>query len=278
MANKDNSMKNIILLAVAMNILIGCVSNGQAGHQRIPKRSYYDAEVEVWIVDDRGQRFSSYPVQSSPRLQKTYIEARKHQPYHIEVINHSDERVGVVIAVDGRNIISGKHSKLRSKERMYILHPHQRQSFSGWRSGRDRINRFYFTNVDNAYAASFGDYSAMGVIGVAAFREYLPAGYGSDDHYYSNKDSSKSKRHSSRKSIGTGWGESEYSPSHKTEFYAEKRPFSTSLVKYERHETLCEKRIIDCYRSPNAPRNRMWDEDDDYAHPPGRHFKKYNEW
>ncbi|MEE9425389.1 MAG: hypothetical protein V3V18_10500 [Methylococcales bacterium] len=160
---------------------------------------------------------------------------------------------------------------------MYILGPYQRQSFSGWRSGRDRINRFYFTDAGNAYSASFGDFSAMGVISVAAFREYSYADYRSNDRYYSNKRSSRSRPYSSRESAGTGWGESEYSPSHKTEFHAEKSPFSTNLIKYEWRETLCEKRIIDCYQSPSTPHNRMWDDDAEYAHPPGRRFRKYNE-
>jgi hypothetical protein len=271
-------MKNIIFLGIITNILIGCVSNGQAGYPRRPNHRDYQAKVDVLIIDDRGQRFSLYPLQNSFHLQKAYIEAHENQRYSIEIINRSNERVGVVIAVDGRNIISGKYSKLRSKERMYILDPYQRQSFSGWRSGRNHINRFYFTNAGNAYSASFGDFSAMGVIGVAAFREYSYADYGSNDQYYSRKGVSSSRQHSARKSVGTGWGKSEYSPSHKTEFHAEKRPFSTSLIKYEWRETLCEKRIVDCFQFPSTPHNRMWNENDEYAHPPRRRFRKYNKW
>lgn len=276
--NKDSIMKNIIFLGMIINILIGCVANGQAGYPRTSDHRNYQAGVDVLIVDDRGQRFTSYPLQTSFHLQKSYIEAHKNQRYSIEIINRSNERVGVVIAVDGRNIISGKYSRLRSKERMYILDPYQRQSFSGWRSGRDRINRFYFTDPGNAYSASFGDFSAMGVIGVTTFREYSYADNHSNDQYYSNKRKSRSKQHSSRKSVGTGWGESVYSPSHKTEFHAEKRPFSTSLIKYEWRETLCEKRIVDCYRPPFTPHNRMWDDDAEYAPAPWRRFRKYNQW
>jgi len=42
-------------------------------------------------------------------------------PLRIEVKNRLNRRVGLVIAVDGRNIISGTKSWLRNNERMYIL-------------------------------------------------------------------------------------------------------------------------------------------------------------
>lgn len=271
-------MRTVILLVVATIILMGCASNGRAGHRypRSPGPSHYQQQnIDVFIVNDRGHRFSSYPVQSPPQVQKAYIEAHKREAYSIEVINRSDQRVGVVIAVDGRNIISGKYSKLRSKERMYILNPHQRQSFSGWRSGRNRVNRFYFTDAGNSYSASFNDYSAMGVISVAAFREHRYPDYQTNDR--SKQRTYNSKRHSSPESAGTGWGESEYSPSHKIEFRAEKRPMSTHLIKYEWQQTLCEKRIIDCHRPPYHRDNRMWDEDDGYAPYPGRRFRRYDE-
>jgi hypothetical protein len=79
--------------------------------------------------------------------------------------------VGLVIAVDGRNIISGKQSWLRNDERMYILGPYGRGEFKGWRTSLDSINRFYFTEVADSYAAAFRDESAMGVIAVAVYPE-----------------------------------------------------------------------------------------------------------
>jgi hypothetical protein len=270
-------MKTVMLLVVAMTILMGCVSNGRAGHRnpRSPRQSQYQQpNIEVFVVNDRGHHFENYPIQSAAQVKKTYIQARERQAYSIEVVNHSNERVGVVVAVDGRNIISGKYSKLRSKERLYILNPHQRETFSGWRSGRNRVNRFYFTDPGNAYSASFGDFSAMGVIAVAAFREYQRLGYRSNER--SKQRTYNSRRHSSPDSAGTGWGEPEYSPSHKVEFRAEHRPFSTNLIKYEWQQTLCEKRIINCDRNRSRD-NRMWDEDDDYAPYPQRRFRRYDE-
>lgn len=133
--------------------------------------------VEVRIVTDNGRTLPTYPVKTRHSMKKVYAEAVKGDHYRIEVKNRLDRRVGVVIAVDGRNIISGGKSWLRNNERMYILEAYESGEFSGWRSSGDRINRFYFTDVPDSYAAAFGDESAMGVISVAAYpevRRYQP--------------------------------------------------------------------------------------------------------
>src|SRR5512136_2455475 len=153
-------MKTIaaIILAVMM-----CAANVWAG-------SVGDA-VEVRILTDDGRTLPTYPVRMKHALKKVYAEAVKGDHYRIEVRNRLDRRVGLVIAVDGRNIISGEKSWLGNSERMYILDPYGSGEFAGWRTGEDRINRFYFTDVPDSYAAAFGDGSAMGVITVAAYPE-----------------------------------------------------------------------------------------------------------
>jgi hypothetical protein len=41
----------------------------------------------------------------------------------------------------------------------------------GWRTSLDSINRFYFTDVADSYAAVFHDESAVGVIAIAVYPE-----------------------------------------------------------------------------------------------------------
>ena len=104
-----------------------------------------------------------------------YVEAVKGSRYSIQVTNRSGGRIGVVIAVDGRNIISGKKSDLKRNEQMYIVGPYESNTFEGWRTGMDRTNRFYFTDASDSYAEKvFADASAMGTIALAVFREKLP--------------------------------------------------------------------------------------------------------
>ena len=58
---------------------------------------------------------------------KAYVEAVRDQKYSVRIRNRGNQRIGVVIAVDGRNIISGDRSNLRPDERMYVLGPHQQR-------------------------------------------------------------------------------------------------------------------------------------------------------
>ncbi|MCC8994911.1 MAG: hypothetical protein LM550_14750 [Candidatus Contendobacter sp.] len=248
---------------------------------------YNTGNLDVNIVDDRGRTLREYPVRGESRgaVYKAYVEATRGRNYSVQVRNRSSERIGVVIAVDGRNIISGDRSNLSSSERMYVLGPYQQETYEGWRTGKDRVNRFYFTEEGDSYAGAWGDYSAMGVVAVAAFRENRPQqswsqdgpGYGDQRGLRKPQSSAESAapsagaapRMQSAPAPGTGYGETEYSPSRKVEFEAERQPFAKFLLKYAWRETLCRQGVIDCGDNPRPPRgNRLWDDNNDYTPPP----------
>lgn len=100
--------------------------------------------VEVLIRSDNRRVLPLYPVAARSPNRRVYVEAVKGDLYSIIVRNLLTRRVGVVVAVDGRNIISGKQSWLRNDERMYILEPYGVGEFKGWRTSLDSINRRYF--------------------------------------------------------------------------------------------------------------------------------------
>jgi hypothetical protein len=263
------------------------------------------AMVDVDVLgDDRGA-IPEYRI--VPRghyaTHRAYVQAVEGERYSVRVKNNSGERIAVVIAVDGRNVISGKKSNLRPDERMYILPPYGSGTYEGWRTERDTVNRFYFTDPGDSYAGAFGDHSAMGVIAVAVYREKrvprerppareiperdfldrpaepLSPGRGSDLRKPASPQAAMpgpgasaegaAPRSAQRKSdsAGTGFGEEMYSPARKVEFQADPRVAERHFLKYEWRETLCKKGIVDC----RWPKNRFWDDDDDYApYPPGR--------
>jgi len=243
--------------------------------QRFDARS-----LEVDIVNDRGRAFPQYPVRRDgrPTVYRAHLEAVQGQRYSIQIRNRTNERIGVVIAVDGRNIISGERSNLRPDERMYVLGPYQRETFEGWRTGRDRINRFYFTDAGDSYADAWGDHSAMGVIAVAAFREVEPPprqpwSEDRDDRrkFESGLQSAPpAARGLQRSEPGTGYGETEWSPSRRVEFDPERRPFARYFLKYAWRDTLCRENVIDCDDWRRPPRNRFWDRDEFAPPPPWR--------
>lgn len=245
----------------------------------------YGEIVSVRIVSDSGNEFPQYRVY--PRVQHEgryfYMEAMKGEKYSIEVTNRSNRSIGVVIAVDGRNVISGKKSDLKNNERMYIVGPFGRNTFEGWRTGMDRTNRFYFTEHSDSYAEKvFSDASAMGTIAVAVYREKLPpVVFQHPEPTYQSKgmaagtapQGSIEKRSHDRaedeknEQAGTGFGETTYSPAREVRFEPENTIADKIVLKYEWRHELCKKGIIAC-----GPRNRLWFDDGGFA-PVPRDFR-----
>lgn len=250
-----------------------------AGAQRLD-----NGDVEVKVIGDRGRAYPQYPLdrRQSSRTFKAYLEAARNENYAIEIRNRTSQRIGVVIAVDGRNIISGERSDLRPDERMYVLGPHQRERYEGWRTGKNKVNRFYFTDAGDSYADAWGDHSAMGVIAVAAFEERAPyrappSSIRDDDRdqrgFRGEKSAPIGAAPGARAEPGTGYGESEWSPSQRVEFEPSQQPFAQYFLKYAWRKTLCRQGVINC-EGGRGQRNRFWNEDDDnsdnYAPPPPR--------
>ncbi|MBI4764205.1 MAG: hypothetical protein HY787_06340 [Deltaproteobacteria bacterium] len=253
--------------------------------------------VEVRIVTDEGRTLPIYPLTTGHRVHKVYAEAVKGDHYRIEIRNLLNRRIGVVIAVDGRNIISGGKSWLKNSERMYILEAYGWGSYAGWRTAQNRINRFYFTEVPDSYASAFGDESAMGVIVLAVypevrrfdppgphsqlspFRPEAKEGQGSgradkrqvlppkSPALKDNKEKGIGRAEKALESAGTGFGRDEYSPSRIVAFEPEKQASETIYVKYEWRSTLCKLGVLECGQPPRRPSNRFWDHEG-YAPPP----------
>ncbi len=248
--------------------------------------------VDVEVLSDRGVPFRSFGL--APRgddpVRRAYVEAVKGERYSLRIRNNTGRRVGLVVAVDGRNIISGRKSYLENSERMYILDPHAEATCEGWRTGDNRVNRFYFTDAGDSYAGAWGDFSAMGVVAVAVYPERRvpppppaildergadarpapgapPAGAGEARSAAPQASSGRGRAmESARKDPGTGFGEERYSPSVRVAFDPERRAAEKHFLKYEWRDTLCRKGIIDC----RIGRNRFWDDDGYAPRPPAR--------
>jgi hypothetical protein len=255
----------MVMLAFFLVVCVGPAFGGTMGDW-----------VQVEIRGQDGRSLSLYPALASHSKKKAYAEALKGSEYTIWVRNLLPRRVGLVVAVDGRNIISGRKSWLENKERMYILGPYESCEYRGWRTGSDRVNRFYFTDAADSYAAAFGDRSAMGVIALAVYPEVEryepPAGLSRDQSSSAAPQAPKAERAApmdrAMENAGTGYGREEYSPSRVVSFTPEAKAMETILIKYEWRTTLCRMGIVSC--DPlRTPPNRLWDEGG-FAPPPPR--------
>lgn len=230
---------------------------------------HHARDVRVDIVDEHGVVFEQFPATKRGHARRAYLQAERGARYRIRVHNAGGERVGVVIAVDGRNIISGARSELAASEPMYVLAPWTRQEYSGWRTSLEDVHEFYFTDWEDSYAEAFGDRSAKGVIAVAVYRE-RPRLLQTPE-LASEQRSRDAAAPAAKSEPGTGYGERRHEPATRVAFDAEPRSSSRVLLKYEWRETLCAKRIIDCARDGEP--NRLWDERDEgfaFAPPPPR--------
>jgi hypothetical protein len=223
-------------------------------------------QPSVEIVADDGSVFARYDLATLSQRGKlrAYVQAEHGRNYGVRVRNNSGARIGLVIAVDGRNIISGQKSNLRSNEPMYVLGAYQQATYEGWRTSDTRVQRFFFTEAEDSYADAWGDRSAMGVIAVAAFRE-MPRAQPRRPLALQERAPSASAPGESRlrKSMesadsasapGTGFGDGHDSHSVRVYFTPREQPFTTHYLKYEWRQTLVDLGII----HEALPRNRFW--------------------
>lgn len=241
--------------------------------------SGYNRLLDVRIISDSSGEFNQY--RTYPRVgtegRYFYLEAARGARYSIRISNNSDRRIGVVVAVDGRNIINGQRSELKPNERMYIIEPHTTNTFEGWRTGMDRTNRFYFTNQTDSYTEKvFSDASAIGTIAVVAYYEVPPPVEIKRENRLGAAEAPSAPLRSldraeaakSKEQAGTGFGETTYSPLRIIAFQPENTFAEKVVLKYEWSEELCRKGFGECSRS----QNRFWPENPAFA-PIPRGFK-----
>jgi hypothetical protein len=97
-----------------------------------------------------------------------YVPGRPGTEYEIRVRNNTGADVLTVISVDGVNVVSGETAA--PSQTGYVLGPWRQFDVKGWRKDLNRVASFYFTRLDDSYAARTGRPDNVGVIGVAVFR------------------------------------------------------------------------------------------------------------
>jgi len=104
---------------------------------------------------------------------RNWVVGAPGQEYSIRFCNTSPGRVLAVMSVDGVNVISGDTAS--PSQSGYVLNGYECTDINGWRKSMSRTAAFYFTELPDAYATRTGRPENVGVIGVAVFRERVPA-------------------------------------------------------------------------------------------------------
>ena len=112
---------------LVLSLTAPCIAASKYDRNYVPVNNQ---SIEIEIIADNGDAFSIYPVTQRhlKNEYRAYVEAIDGENYSLQIRNRSNQRLGLVIAVDGRNIISGKQSNLKYNETMYIVAPFETQN------------------------------------------------------------------------------------------------------------------------------------------------------
>ena len=122
--------------------------------------------VDVAVISRAtGQRIPVYAHQG-----RLYVPGTPGERYAVYVANRTGQRVMAVVSVDGINVVTGETAS--ADQNGYVLAPGQWFEINGWRKNMNEVASFYFTRLPDSYAARTDRPGHVGVIGVAAFREW----------------------------------------------------------------------------------------------------------
>jgi hypothetical protein len=191
---------------------------------------------------------------------KLYVAGEPHHQYEVRVRNNRGGRVLAVTSVDGVNVISG--ATAAETQDGYVMGAYDSVAIEGWRKSLDAVATFYFTSLDDSYAARTGRPDNVGVIGVALFRERewrhccdelnkqsaAPSSTpeaSADAGRGSAAESDKSERARGEAKLGTGHGERVDSQAQYVDFRrASTRPDEVISIFYDSRRNLVAQGVI----------------------------------
>ena len=131
--------------------------------------------VDVSVIVDGSET----PLYMKPGTwDRRYFQAFQGRNYSLQLHNNTGRRVGVLIAVDGLNVVNGERTSLSGREPMYVLDPYEDAVIRGWRTSMSDVRRFVFVDEQRSYAERTGQANGdMGWIRVLSFNESRPYGW-----------------------------------------------------------------------------------------------------
>ena len=101
-----------------------------------------------------------------------YVAGNKDQRYQVRVKNRTNQRLCLVVTVDGRNVNNGEKGSWDGSG--FVLEAHQEWTFKGWRQSNDSVAAFRLGAKEDGYSSQKGTPQNTGVVGVAVFEEEEP--------------------------------------------------------------------------------------------------------
>jgi len=189
-----------------------------------------------------------------------YVVGKPGNEYQINVRNNQPGEILAVVSVDGVNAVSGETANW--SQTGYVLTPNSSFGIMGWRKSLQRVAAFFFTELENSYAARTGRPDNVGVIGVAIFRKKPAPAVGIVQQAEPWRDAPAAPRERQQsgqaadaatmqrpsvveKSLGTGHGQSQTSVVRATSFErATPTPEEVITIYYDSYRNLLAQGVI----------------------------------
>jgi hypothetical protein len=242
-------LRNVLMLTAALVAASASASGPLAAHPLSARPL-----VQLTVLDrDSGHWLPEYPYRGD-----RWVAGAPGHRYAVRLTNASDERVLVVLSVDGVNAVSGETAD--PAQAGYVLAPWQSTEVEGWRKSLDDVAQFVFTDLPDSYAARTGRPDNVGVIGIAVFREDRPLPppvapmLGEDARGALARNQAKAAAPAAADAaasemapqrLGTGHGAREWSPVQRTQFVrASVRPDQVLQLRYDDIDALAASGIV----------------------------------
>ncbi|HZP92896.1 MAG TPA: hypothetical protein VFB20_08450 [Burkholderiales bacterium] len=210
--------------------------------------------AQVEIVDQAGGRV--LPVYMADG--RCYVAGRPGAEYSIRLRNRSGGDLLAVVSVDGVNVVTGETASV--EQGGYILGAYASFEVKGWRKSLEHVAAFYFSRIEDSYAARTGRPENVGVIGVAVFRRRVAsppvdldllsksvpeaAGHGAAEAKRATGPSSAAGA-TADAPLGTGHGRSETSVVRYAQFErATEQPEEVVAIYYDSYDNLVARGVI----------------------------------
>lgn len=199
--------------------------------------------IDLNVEDRDGRAYREFHQQ-----RQAWIAGEQGEPYQISLHNNSNERVLVVLSVDGVNAISGERASFQQAG--YVLAPYGETVVRGWRKSLGSVAQFYFTRSGDSYAARTDRPFDVGVIGAAVFRErpqppVVIADRARRPIAKGVAEESAAPPPAPAPSLGTGHGPIEDDPARRTVFArASDQPGDVVTIRYDNRRNLIAAGIV----------------------------------
>lgn len=236
----------LFVLSLAALTILAWASEARAQHQSGP----YEVQI---LINGVPQPVYSHGGQS-------FVAGAYGAAYQIRVHNRSGGRIEAVVAVDGRDVVTGQPVRPR-RHRGYIVQPWSSVGIDGFRSSTASVATFRFSTIPDSYAWRTGTSWGIGTIRVWVFQEEapppvvvaptLPYGGAAPGAPRASRAPSADAESGAPQAMGTAYGEQRYSPVAYTSFTRSSRRASSVLgLRYNSREMLQAAGIIPVYYHP----------------------------